>query len=190
MKLLIAYDGSECAESALEELTHAGLPESGEALVMTVAEVWLPPPPPSAYEVLQLAIDAKRPLGLERKYMADSQPVKDAEQLAAKAADRFKTLFPNWKVTHAAVWGAPTWELFSKAEGINPDLIVVGSHGRSAIGRLLLGSISQWMLNEARSSVRIARGHEDEPDFPVRVIVGVDGSQNANDAVDEVAART
>lgn len=189
MKLLIAYDGSECAESALEELTHAGLPESGEALVMTIAEVWMPPPPPSAYEVLQLAIDAKGPLGLERKYMADSKPVKDAEQLAARAADRFKTLFPNWKVTHAAVWGAPTWELFSMADGINADLIVVGSHGRSAFGRLLLGSISQWMLNEARSSVRIARGHDDAPDFPVRVIVGVDGSQNASDAVDEVAAR-
>ena len=35
MKLLIAYDGSECAESALDDLTHAGLPAKGEALVMS-----------------------------------------------------------------------------------------------------------------------------------------------------------
>ena len=33
MKLLIAYDGSKCADSALDDLTHAGLPAKGEALV-------------------------------------------------------------------------------------------------------------------------------------------------------------
>jgi nucleotide-binding universal stress UspA family protein len=189
MRVLIAYDGSECAESALDELTHAGLPGNGEALVMTVAEVWLPPPPPSAYEIVELAAAAKGPLGLERKYMAGSQAVKDAEVMAEKAAARFKSTFPDWKVTHEAVWGSPTWELFSRAEEWKADLIVVGSHGRSALGRLFLGSISQWLLNEARCSVRVARGHKDDPDFPVRVIVGIDGSPNADVAVDEIAAR-
>jgi hypothetical protein len=55
MKLLIAYDGSRCADSALDDLTHAGLRTKGEALVMSVAEVWLPPPPPSSYEVVEMA---------------------------------------------------------------------------------------------------------------------------------------
>ena len=75
MKLLIAYDGSDSADSALDDLTHAGLPATGEALVMTIAEVWLPPPPPSAAEVVELAAQAKGALGLERKYMASSQVV-------------------------------------------------------------------------------------------------------------------
>ena len=189
MKLLIAYDGSECAESALDELTHAGLPTKGEALVMTVAEVWLPPPPPSAYEIVELAAAAKGPLGLERKYMAGSQAVKDADAMAEKAAARFKSNFPDWKVKHEAVWGSPTWELFSRAEEWKADLIVVGSHGRSALGRLFLGSISQWLLNEARCSVRVARAHKDEPDFPVRIVVGVDGSRNAKAALDQITAR-
>ena len=61
MKVLIAYDGSECADSALDDLTHAGLPEKGEALVMSVAEVWLPPPPPSSLEILEMATTAKGP---------------------------------------------------------------------------------------------------------------------------------
>jgi nucleotide-binding universal stress UspA family protein len=69
------------------------------------------------------------------------------------------------------------------------DLIVVGSHGRTALGRLFLGSISQWLLNEARCSVRVARGKIDEPDFPVRLIVGLDGSRNAHAALEQVAAR-
>ncbi|MGH9874968.1 MAG: universal stress protein [Pyrinomonadaceae bacterium] len=189
MKLLIAYDGSKCADSALDDLTHAGLPAEGEALVMTVAEVWLPPPPPSAYEIVQMAGEAKGSLGLERKYMAGSQAVKGADDMAAKAAARFQANFPGWKVKHEAAWGSPNWELFSKAEEWQADLIVAGSHGRSALGRLFLGSISQWLLNEARCSVRVARGKIDEPDFPVRLIVGIDGSHNANLALEQVGGR-
>lgn len=189
MRLLIAYDGSESAGSALDDLTHAGLPADGDALVMTVAEAWLPPPPPSASEIVEMAAQAKGPLGLERRYMAASQAVIDASKLAAKAAERFRANFPKWKVNHESAWGSPTLELFSKAKEFKADLILVGSHGRSALGRFFLGSISQWLLNEAGCSVRIARGKLDEPDFPVRIIVGVDGSDNANLAVEQVAMR-
>jgi nucleotide-binding universal stress UspA family protein len=189
MKLLIAYDGSGCAEAALDDLTHAGLPVKGEAMVISVAEVWLPPPPPSSLEIVELAVTANGPIGLERKYMAGSAGVKDAEALAEKAAARFRAIFPEWTVKHEAVWGSPNWEIFSKARAWDADLIVVGSHGRTALGRFFLGSISQWLLNEARCSVRIARGKIDEPDFPVRLIVGLDGSSNAQAAVDEIAAR-
>ena len=189
MRLLIAYDGSESADSALDDVTHAGLPADGEALVITVAEAWLPPPPPSALEIVEMAANAKGALGLERKYMAASQVVIDAGKLATKAAARFQTNFPKWKVNHEATWGSPTLELFLKAEEFKADLILIGSHGRSALGRFFLGSISQWLLNEANCSVRIARGKLDEPDFPVRLIVGVDGSDNANLAIEQVAMR-
>src|SRR5262245_42568311 len=189
MKLLIAYDGSRCADAALDDLTHAGLPAKGEALVITVAEVWMPPPPPSSYEIVEMAVSAKGPLALERKYMATSLIVEQANVLATKAATRFQANFPEWKVKHEAVWGSPNWEVFAQAKEWNADLIVVGSHGRSALGRFFLGSVSQWLLNEARCSVRVARGKIDEPDFPVRLIVGLDGSKNANAALREVASR-
>lgn len=189
MRLLIAYDGSECADAALDDLTHAGLPIKGEALLVSVAEVWLPPPPPSSSEILEMATAAKGPLDLERKYEAGSKAVKDADELAAKAAARFEANFPSWKVKHEAVWGSPTWELFSKAEEWKADLLVAGSHGRSALGRLFLGSISQWLLNEARCSVRVARGKLDDPDFPVRLLLALDGSRSANKALDQIAAR-
>lgn len=189
MKVLIAYDGSQCAESALDDLTHAGFPDTGEALVVSVAEVWLPPPPPSAYEVVELAGSARTPLALERKYMAGSKVVADADQLAAKAAARFAKNFPGWTVKHEASWGSPSWELYCKAKDFDADLIVVGSHGRSALGRLVLGSISQWLLNEARCSVRVARGIIDEPDMPVRVVLGIDGSAGAKAALEQFVSR-
>ena len=132
---------------------------------------------------------ARSPAALERKYMAASNIVAAADQLAATAALRVAKNFPNWIVTHESSWGSPTWELYSKAKMFDADLIIVGSHGRSALGRVLLGSISQWLLNEARCSVRVARGRVDEPDMPVRILVGVDGSAGAKAAIDQIIAR-
>jgi hypothetical protein len=43
MRVLIGFDGSECSEAALSDLRLAGLPDNVEAVVLTVANVWLPP---------------------------------------------------------------------------------------------------------------------------------------------------
>ena len=43
MKVLLAYDGSKCSESAIDDLVRAGLPGHAECAVISVAEVWLPP---------------------------------------------------------------------------------------------------------------------------------------------------
>ena len=44
MKLLIAYDGSECADSAIDGLRQAGLPDEADAVVISAADVFVPPP--------------------------------------------------------------------------------------------------------------------------------------------------
>jgi len=65
----------------------------------------------------------------------------------------------------------------------------VGSHGRSALGRFVLGSVSQRVVAEARCSVRIARGRIEEPGSPVRIVIGIDGSPASHAAVRAVIAR-
>jgi hypothetical protein len=44
MKILIAYDGSEGAESAIDDLKRAGLPGCAGAMVLTIAEELYPTP--------------------------------------------------------------------------------------------------------------------------------------------------
>jgi nucleotide-binding universal stress UspA family protein len=85
--------------------------------------------------------------------------------------------------------GSPASELVAKADEWLPDLIVLGSHGRSLAGRLLLGSVSQRVLTESHCSVRIARGRLEEPDTPVRILIGIDGSPASEAAVRSVASR-
>jgi nucleotide-binding universal stress UspA family protein len=189
MKILIGYDGSECADAALDDLAQAGLPETGEVHIMSVAEVWLPPPPPSAYEIIEEARTAHSPAELQRDFSRRCAAAKEALALAERARDRVQSRFPKWKVTADSGCGSPAWELVAKADHWKPDLIVVGSHGRTALGRFVLGSVSQRVLTEALSSVRIARGRIEEPDSPVRIIVGTDGSPASDEAVRAVAAR-
>lgn len=189
MKVLIGYDGSECADAALDDLIQAGLPATGEAHILSVAEVWLPPPPPSAYEIIEEARKAHSPSELQRDYAKRSPAAKEALALAQRALDRVQTNFPKWKVTADSSCGSAAWELVAKADEWKPDLIVVGSHGRNLLGRFVLGSVSQRVMTEALCSVRIARGRVDEPGSPVRIMVGTDGSPPSEEALRAVAAR-
>lgn len=190
MKILIAYDGSSCAEAALDDLQRAGLPPQAEAQIISVAEIWLPPPPPSAAEILERAGEVKVPSDFKRVYSKGSAAMKEALALAEQASDRVKANFPGWKLFADADCGSPAWEIVFRADQWKPDLIVVGSHGRTALGRFVLGSVSQRVLTEAKCSVRIARGRIEEPGSPVRIIVGIDGSPGSEEAVRAVAART
>jgi nucleotide-binding universal stress UspA family protein len=189
MKILIGYDGSECADAALDDLNQAGLPETGEFHIMSVAEVWLPPPPPSSYEILEEARHATSPADLQRDFSKHCAAAKEALLLGERARDRVQAKFRGWKVTADSSCGSAAWELVAKADEWNPDLIVVGSHGRTALGRLVLGSVSQRVLTEARCSVRIARGRLEESNSPVRIIVGTDGSPASEAALKALAAR-
>ena len=189
MKILIGYDGSECADAAIDDLAQAGFPETGELHVLSVAEVWLPPPPPSSYEIVEEARTAESPADLQREFSRHCAAAKEMLALAERARERVQTLFPGWKVSADSSCGSPAWELVANADEWNPDLIVVGSHGRTALGRFVLGSVSQRVLTEARCSVRIARGRVEEKNSPVRIVVGTDGSPASEEALRAVAAR-
>jgi len=189
MKILIGYDGSECADAALDDLMRAGLPEVAEAQILTVAEVWLPPPPPTIDEVVQQARQVKVPADLKRVYSRVAAAIEAAQEKVERARDRVLANFPSWSVCAQAVSGSAAWEMLFKAAELNPNLIVVGSHGRSAIGRLVLGSISQKVLTEAACSVRVARGRVEEPGSPIRMVIGLDGSPGSFSAVRAVASR-
>lgn len=189
MKILIGYDGSECADAALADLKRAGLPNDAEALIVSVAEVWMPPPPPSSYEIVEVARDLHSAAELQKRYAKSSRAMTEANELALRAGDRVRKEFPGWVVQTEALFGSPAHELIMKADEWKPDMVVVGSHGRGAFGRFVLGSISQKILSEARCPVRVARGQVVAADSPIRLVIGMDDSPDSKLAVGAVAAR-
>ena len=187
LKMLIAYDGSECADAALADLRRGGLPASLEAVVLTVADVILPPPDD---EVPESELLIHPPEGIRHAQERAEQAVKEAQALAERAAARVKADFPGWEVKAEASGDSPAWAVIKMADHLKSDLIVIGSHGHAIVGaRLILGSVSQRVLYDARCSVRVARCWDAQRTGPVRLIIGVDGSTDSERAVDAVTKR-
>lgn len=187
MRILIGYDGSPPSDAALDDLKSAGLPRDAEAIVMSVSEVALPPE-----NIEKNGDKTKNPCleGVVQKHrQKGKREVAEAKAFAGYARERLIKIFPAWKICAKAAFGSPAREITSQAFEMKADLIVVGSHGRSAVGRFFLGSISQKVLTEAHCSVRVARGKIEVDPFPVKVIIGYDGSPGANAAVESVASR-
>lgn len=187
MRILIGYDGSDCADAALEDLKDAGMPDKAEVVVMSVADVFLPPP---VNEELDNTFPMYVPEGVRLAHERAERKLKQAKSMARQASEQIKKSFPGWEVRHEALAESPAWALIRKADQWKADLIVVGAHGHAVLGgRLILGSVSQRVLYEAGCSVRVARGRRREADSPVRLVVGVDNSAFGNAAVDAVLRR-
>jgi len=177
MKALIAYDGSACADAALQDLKRAGLPGEVEAMVVSVAESWLSPSSTVFKPFLTAATGTL------------SAPVEEARNLAVVASQRLRTIFPAWDLRAEELVGSPASAVLIKADEWKPDLIVVGSHGRSTLGSFILGSVSQKVVAEAHCSVRVARGRGIDARAPARILLGFDGSLDARAAVRTIASR-
>lgn len=187
MKILIAYDGSDCAKAALEDLKSAGLPTKAEAMVLSIADVFVPPP---FDEELDNTFPMYVPEGVKLAHKRAERKLKEAQAMARQASEQVKETFPNWQVSYEAQAESPAWALISIADQWKADLIVVGAHGHSVLGgRLILGSVSQRVLYEASCSVRVARATQRDTDSPLRLLIGVDNSSNSHTAVEAVYLR-
>lgn len=68
--------------------------------------------------------------------------------------------------------GTPAAQISSLAHELAADLLVLGTHDRSRLGRLLLGSVADGVKDRAQASILFARG----PPAAGRILVAVDGS--------------
>ena len=190
MKILLGYDGSESADVALHDLKRAGLPEDAEALIVSVADVMMTPAT-SNFEIAEQAVTSRRvTAGLMLAQKQSVRVLSEAKAFTLKASERVRSYFPGWDVRAEVLAGQPSLEVIKRADEWKPDLVVVGSHGRSLAGRLILGSVSKKLATYSNHSVRVTRGTLEKNEFdPIRVVIGVDGSFEAEQAVRAVGRR-
>jgi nucleotide-binding universal stress UspA family protein len=94
-------------------------------------------------------------------------------------------------VSSRGLFGSPAKIILETADWWRPDLLVVGSHGRSPVARFFLGSVSMELLHKARCSVRVTRSDRPSKEgAPIRLVVGHDGSEEADAVIRSIAARS
>jgi nucleotide-binding universal stress UspA family protein len=177
MKVLVAYDGSACADAAVVNMRRAGIPENAEILVVTVVEAGTHPhsDPDFPYPAVRCA---------------SRTDLYEGHALADIAYKWIQTNFPQGQASRQVLVGSPATVILEKARSWHPDLLIVGSHGRSFAGRVLIGSVSQKLTREAPCSVRVVRANMTPLHGPLRIVIGNDGSAEAEVVLEKVAQRS
>jgi nucleotide-binding universal stress UspA family protein len=137
--VIFAYDGSELAKLAIDEAARH-LATGRDALVLTV---WQP------FDVGFVPVSG---LQIDAKQIADVR--KAAEHTAADGASLAEQA--GFRARSEAIEAAPTWKaIVDVAEDHDCSLIVLGSHGRTGLAGVLIGSVAEAVAAHSPRSVLI-----------------------------------
>ena len=133
-KILIGFDGSEGSENALNRAMML-MEEYGEIILLAVI--------PSRSD--QIFMDEEIYQRLKQK----------AEHMIADVINDIGQ--HEFTVTGMVEEGDPAVKIIDVASKLNVDLIVLGSKGTSALGRYLLGSVANKVVQYAHKPVMVVR---------------------------------
>lgn len=159
-RILVGVDGSP---ESVEAARQAARLSTGD---LTLLAVWQLPPPTTGG------------LGAGGAYAElDEGPYRRAASDAAEEARRvLGEGQPVVKVVRGVAWEA----LLDEVEEGDRSLVAVGSHGQSRVHGIVLGSTTTELVHKALCPVLVVRPASN--DFPRRIVVGVDGSNESAQA--------
>jgi nucleotide-binding universal stress UspA family protein len=138
-QILVAIDGSKISDRALK-------------IALDEAKVWNATV--NVIYVVETGLFSSLPMDntWEIMYSMLEKEGQDALDEAKKEADaKHITLKANMKQGHAGN------EIVNASEELGADLVIVGSHGRSEVDRILLGSVSSFVVSHSKVSVMVVR---------------------------------
>jgi nucleotide-binding universal stress UspA family protein len=135
-RILLATDGSDVSLAAAQAVAEENLPENAEVKVVSVVD-------PLTYSLEEIGLFRDR-------------ATKRAHVAIGNAFQQLKNA--SLKVTAELITGGISTAIIDRARAWSADLIVVGTHERRGLKRLLIGSVSAAIARRAHCSVRIIRG--------------------------------
>lgn len=177
MKVLLAVEQTRISVGAIRILTRLILPGGSDLFLLHVH--------PIPQQIIGLA---------KERILKISQQVHKIDQEALEQAHQFlskieKTLSgQNVRVQALVKKGFPGEEILKITHSKDIDLVVLGTRSYSKAGGIFLGSVSQWVLQEAPCSVLIARNrpHKKLNDRGMKLILATDGSPDSQAAANFV----
>lgn len=148
VRVLLAIDGSPASVAAVNEVARCPLPSGSaiEVLVVIHSRVPVVPDfPPWAVTVAATHGESIR------------EQTRAAPELLQAAVSRLQFHHRQVAVTTKLVEGEPKDEILREAEAWKAERIVLGSHGRGRVERVLLGSTAAGVAADATCTVHIVR---------------------------------
>ena len=143
MRILLAVDGSACSKYAMDRV-RSFFPEAALDVLAVVPPPLPEPVAPGWVGGVPIVTDMQ----LEEEL---------AEQALATAK---QTLGEGDKVVYHIAQGDPGATVVRYADEQKVDAIVMGSHGRNAFERLLMGSVATYVVNHATCPVMVIKTKE------------------------------
>jgi nucleotide-binding universal stress UspA family protein len=145
MRIIVAYDGSPGSEAALDEVIRRPWPPGTEVRVVSVIE------PPVAYASTE-GMAAYGPvfedLYREVREKARTSAIRAVERLRGRT-----DLAVGYELREPGVKRA----LLDAIHDFGADLVILGSHGTTAVGRLFLGSVAHALVSHAPCNVEVVK---------------------------------
>lgn len=147
-RVLLAIDGSKESHLATRAAVEVAGAAGSELHVLSVLETaqLLPQMPYPGFEAWETSGTAE-------------EAEQHARRLLSRVSERIEAEGSTVKESHLAV-GKPDKEIVGLAGELGADLVILGSRGLGAVGRILLGSISDSVVRHALCSVLVVRGED------------------------------
>ena len=170
MKIMLGNDFSRDAKTAIRFLSKLRFPPDSELFLLHVT---------AGYDELAMLHVYEVDEGLRTLRQKNKTRIqRNLDKLAGKFVDPVLTIHPVVQEGNAGK------EILSLLVREQIDLAVLGTRGLSGIKRFLLGSVSEWVLQEAPCSVLVVRGSGRWGNRGIRVLVATDGSPEAQAALE------
>ena len=144
-KILVATDGSDQSKNALE---HAANSAQRWGALLTILSV-VPPPAPMILGDVQYSRDFS--YDLEKTFTAYHLGVLN------EAKKMLKSKYPSVEVNIKLKKGTVAPKILEVSENEDIDLIVIGSRGLSGLSCILLGSVSNYVVNHCKKPVLVVK---------------------------------
>lgn len=147
-RILVALDGSKTASLALDTAIALALDTGAELQPLYVIDI-----PVIAYDVPGYDPSISRDAFLEESRLVCADAQARMTRKGVKGAPRsVEVELPAEDVAHCIERAAADW---------HADLIVMGTHGRRGVRRLVLGSVAERVLRSARTPVLLVPARVD-----------------------------
>ena len=153
MRILLAIDGSPCSAPAVRAVATRPWPPGTVVRVVTVVEDVYPAATVSAFEAGLAIAPPEATEAQQALWNSGRALVEGVAQELEQSGLRTEVVERR---------GTPATTIVDEARDWGADLILVGSHGRTGLKRVLMGSVAERVVSRAPCSVEVVRRHEEQ----------------------------